>query len=186
MDYCANKGADIVGICETNKARKNGEFWNKQNSEYISFWTNKDNKIKRSKICIIINKKWEKHLEKVNKIGAYYIEARLLFKNCTFVVDVVYMPPSDTEKQNELTSHIKNEFMNHSKKNRYYILIGNLNSYIDKSMDYSSPSKLVKKPSNIITWLDNSFFVNTFRKLNPKKRSYTWTNKITSTRIDYI
>lgn len=96
------------------------------------------------------------------------------------------MPPSDTEKQNELTSHIKNKFINYSKKNRYYVLIGDLNSYIDKSMDYSSPSKLAKKPSNIITWLDNSFFVNTFRKLNPKKRSYTWTNKITSTRIDYI
>lgn len=30
MDYCANKGADIVGICETNRARKNGEFWNKK------------------------------------------------------------------------------------------------------------------------------------------------------------
>jgi hypothetical protein len=26
MDYCTNKGADIVGICETNRERKNGEF----------------------------------------------------------------------------------------------------------------------------------------------------------------
>ncbi|CAB4417926.1 unnamed protein product [Rhizophagus irregularis] len=116
MDYCTNKGADIVGICETNRDRKNGEFWNKQNPEYISFWTNKDNKIKGSGVCIIINRKWEKHLGKVNRVGAYYIEARLLFKNCTLVVGVVYMPPSDTEKQNELTNHIKNEFMNHSKK----------------------------------------------------------------------
>ncbi|GES94273.1 exodeoxyribonuclease III [Rhizophagus clarus] len=186
MDYCTNKGADIIGICETNRTRKDGEFWNKQNTEYISFWTNKDNKIKGSGVCIIINKKWEKHLGKVNRIGAYYIEAKLFFKNCTLVVGVVYMPPSDIVKQNELTSHIKNEFTNHSKKNRYYVLIGDLNSYINKSMDYSGPSKLAKKPSNIITWLDDSFFVDTFRKLNPKKRSFTWTNKTTSTRIDYI
>jgi exonuclease III len=156
MDYCANKGADIVGICETNRDRKNGEFWNKQNPEYVSFWTNKDNKIKGSGVCIIINKKWEKHLGKVNRIGAYYIEARLLFKNCTLIVGVVYMSPSDTEKQKELTNHIKNEFMNHSKKNRYYVLIGDLNSYFDKSMDYSGPSKLAKKISSIITWLDDS------------------------------
>ncbi|GES89606.1 Down syndrome cell adhesion molecule-like protein Dscam2 [Rhizophagus clarus] len=112
MDYCTNKGADIIGICETNRTRKDGEFWNKQNTEYISFWTNKDNKIKGSGVCIIINKKWEKHLGKVNRIGAYYIEAKLFFKNCTLVVGVV--------------------------------------------------------------------------KLNPKKRSFTWTNKTTSTRIDYI
>lgn len=171
MNYCANKGADIVGICETNRDRKNGEFWNKQNPEYISFWTNKDNKIKGSGVCIVINRKWEKHLGKINRVGAYYIEARLLFKNCTLVVGVVYMPPSDTEKQNKLTNHIKNEFMNHSKKNRYYVLIGDLNSYFDKLMDYSGPSKLAKKTSNIITWLDDSFFVDTFRKLNQKKEA---------------
>ncbi|PKC07395.1 hypothetical protein RhiirA5_399882 [Rhizophagus irregularis] len=186
MDYCANKRADIVGIVETNKDRKYGKFWNKQNPEYISFWTNKDNKIKGSGVCIIINKKWEKHLGKINRISAYYIEARLLLKNCTLIIGVVYMPPSDTEMKNELTNHIKNEFINHSKKNRYYILIGDLNTYIDKSLDYSGPSKLGKKPSNIITWLDNTFFVDTFRKLNPKQRSFTWSNKITSTRIDYI
>ncbi|CAB5395940.1 unnamed protein product [Rhizophagus irregularis] len=186
MDYCANKRADIVGIVETNKDIKYGKFWNKQNPEYISFWTNKDNKIKGSRVCIIINKKWEKHLGKINRISAYYIEARLLLKNCTLIIGVVYMPPSDTEMKNELTNHIKNEFINHSKKNRYYILIGDLNTYIDKSLDYSGPSKLGKKPSNIITWLDNTFFVDTFRKLNPKQRSFTWSNKITSTRIDYI
>ncbi|GBC29860.2 hypothetical protein GLOIN_2v1765743 [Rhizophagus irregularis DAOM 181602=DAOM 197198] len=131
MDYCANKRADIVGIVETNKDRKYGKFWNKQNPEYIPFWTNKDNKIKGSGVCIVINKKWEKHLGKINRIG-------------------------------------------------------DLNTYIDKSLDYSGPSKLGKKPSNIITWLDNTFFVDTFRKLNPKQRSFMWSNKITSTRIDYI
>ncbi|PKK56939.1 hypothetical protein RhiirC2_798985 [Rhizophagus irregularis] len=72
------------------------------------------------------------------------------------------MPPSDMEKQSDL------------------------NTYIDKSLDHSSPSKLGKKPSNIITWLDNAFFVDTFRKLNPKKISFMWTNKIISSRIDYI
>jgi hypothetical protein len=96
------------------------------------------------------------------------------------------MPPSDMKKQNELTNYIKKEFSNHSKKNRYYILIGDFNSYMDKAIDYSGPSKLGKKPSNIITWLDNLFFVDTYRKLNPKKRSFTWRNKTTSTRIDYI
>lgn len=65
-------------------------------------------KIKGSEVCIIINKRWKKHLEKVNKIGAYYIEAQLLFKNCTLIVGVVYVLPSDTKKQNELTNnHIK-------------------------------------------------------------------------------
>uniref|UniRef100_U9U0R9 Uncharacterized protein n=1 Tax=Rhizophagus irregularis (strain DAOM 181602 / DAOM 197198 / MUCL 43194) TaxID=747089 RepID=U9U0R9_RHIID len=88
MDYCANKRADIVGIVETNKDRKYGKFWNKQNPEYISFWTNKDNKIKGSGVCIIINKKWEKHLGKINRISAYYIEARLLLKNCTLIIGV--------------------------------------------------------------------------------------------------
>ncbi|RGB26089.1 hypothetical protein C1646_675072 [Rhizophagus diaphanus] len=65
MDYCVNKRADIVGIVETNKDRKYGKFWNKQNPGYISFWTNKDNKIKGFRVCIVINKKWEKHLGKL-------------------------------------------------------------------------------------------------------------------------
>lgn len=61
--------------------------------------------------------------------------------------------------------------MNHSKKNRYYILIGDLNSYFNKTLDYSGLSKLTKKTLSIITWLDNSFFVDTFRKLNSKKEA---------------
>ncbi|GET56608.1 reverse transcriptase family protein [Rhizophagus irregularis DAOM 181602=DAOM 197198] len=65
-------------------------------------------------------------------------------------------------------------------------IIGDLNSYLDRTLDYSGPSKLGKKPSNIITWLDNAFFTDTYRKLNPKKRCFTWKNKNTSTRIDYI
>ncbi|PKC11177.1 hypothetical protein RhiirA5_397681 [Rhizophagus irregularis] len=186
IEYCSNKGADIIGICETNRDRKHRKFWNKQTLEYTSFWTNKDNKIKGSGVCIMINKKWGKHIGKVNRIGAYYIEAWLLFKNCTLIVGVIYIPPSDTKIQSELTSYIKKEFTNHSKKNRYYILIGDLNSYLDRTLDYSGPSKLGKKPSNIITWLDNAFFTDTYRKLNPKKRCFTWKNKNTSTRIDYI
>ncbi|GET63962.1 hypothetical protein RIR_e4685_A0A2N0Q6K1_9GLOM [Rhizophagus irregularis DAOM 181602=DAOM 197198] len=41
------------------------------------------------------------------------------------------------KKQNELTSYIKKEFINHNKKNKYYILIDNLNSYINKTLNYS-------------------------------------------------
>ncbi|CAB4490957.1 hypothetical protein RhiirA1_403305 [Rhizophagus irregularis] len=74
MDYCTNKRADIIGIVETNRDRKYGKFWNKQNAEYTSFWTNKDNKIKGSGMCIVINKKWEKYIRKINRIGTYYIE----------------------------------------------------------------------------------------------------------------
>ncbi|CAB4483141.1 unnamed protein product [Rhizophagus irregularis] len=140
-EYCSNKGADIIGICETNRDRKHGKYWNKQSLVYTSFWTNKDNKIKGSRVCIMINKKWEKHIGKIRRLGAYYIEAWLFFKNCTLIIGVIYLPPSDTKKQNELTNYIKKEFTNHSKKNR---------------------------------------------KLNPKKRCFTWKNKYTSTRIDYI
>lgn len=129
IKYCTNKGTDIVGICETNRDRKYGEYWNKQNLEYISFWTNKDNKVKGSRVCIIINKKWEKYVGKVSKIDAYYIKAWLLFKNCMLIVGVIYIS-SDIKKQNKLTGYIKKEFVNHSKKNKYYILISDLNSYI--------------------------------------------------------
>lgn len=74
MDYYMNKKVDIVGIVEANRNRKYGKFWNKQNLEYTSFWTNKDNKIKGSEVCIVINKKWKKHIGKINKISTYYIE----------------------------------------------------------------------------------------------------------------
>ncbi|GBC54543.1 hypothetical protein RIR_jg40689.t1 [Rhizophagus irregularis DAOM 181602=DAOM 197198] len=56
---------------------------------------------------------------------------------------------------------------------------------MNKTLYYSGPSKF-RKPSNIITWLDNVFFMNTYRKLNSKKRCFTWKNKNISTRIDYI
>ncbi|GES95991.1 hypothetical protein GLOIN_2v1765743 [Rhizophagus clarus] len=186
-NFCANKGADIIGICETNRSRKQGKYWNKESSEYTSFWTNKDNKIKGSGVCIIVRKKWEKHIGKINRIGAYYIEAWLLFKNCTLIVGVVYMLPLDMKIQSELTNHIKKELANHSKKNRYYILIGDFNSYMDKALDYSGPSKLSKRPLNIMTWLDNNFFTDTYRKLNPKKRSFTGGIRAekSSTRIVY-
>ncbi|PKB93980.1 hypothetical protein RhiirA5_439865 [Rhizophagus irregularis] len=34
-----------------------------------------DNKIKGSEVCIMINKKWENHIRKIRRLGAYYIEA---------------------------------------------------------------------------------------------------------------
>ncbi|GBB93878.1 hypothetical protein RclHR1_22450001 [Rhizophagus clarus] len=83
VEYCSNKGTNIIGICETNRNRKQEELWNKNNLEYTSFWTNKDNKKKGSGVCIIINKKWEKHIRKINKIDAYYIES--CDYNITFV-----------------------------------------------------------------------------------------------------
>lgn len=86
----------------------------------------------------------EKIYWKVSRIGVYYIKAWLLFKNCILIVDVVYILLSDTKKQNKLTSYIKKEFTNYSKQNRYYILIGNFNSYMDKVLDYKDSSKLEK------------------------------------------
>ncbi|GBB85061.1 hypothetical protein RclHR1_11630003 [Rhizophagus clarus] len=57
---------------------------------------------------------------------------------------------------------------------------------MDKALDYSGPSKLSKRLLNIMTWLDNNFFTDIYRKLNPQKKSFTWRNKNTSIRIDYI
>ncbi|PKK59591.1 hypothetical protein RhiirC2_794634 [Rhizophagus irregularis] len=74
-EYCSNKGADIIGIYETNRDRKYSEYWNKQSLVYTFFWTNKDNKIKGSEVCIMINKKWEKHIGKIRRLEKVHAEA---------------------------------------------------------------------------------------------------------------
>src|SRR5213078_2885796 len=98
----------------------------------------------------------------------------------------IYVPPTDQEVAKSLLKHINKKYNQYNKKNRYFILLGDLNSCADTNIDYNGHSKNKKKPSEILTWLDTHHYADTFRIHNPKLRRYTWSNGNIKTRIDYI
>src|SRR5260363_96856 len=67
------------------------------------------------------------------------------------------------------------------------IVMGDFNYVIDKMLDkqkaYPHQSK---KPLPLYTWLTNLDCINTFRKMNPKIKKFTWFGQDQKTRIDQI
>ena len=148
VQHCTSKNADVIGISETNLQRRTGELWNapiSKNSDptlehWHGFWTDKDDKIKGSGVAILLNKKWIKHVGSIKRISQYYIEITLFFKKCQFTIGQLYMPPNDHHTQGIITNHITKSYLNATKPFRYFLLMGDLNSFPDQTLDYSGPN----------------------------------------------
>src|SRR5260363_146613 len=67
------------------------------------------------------------------------------------------------------------------------IVMGDFNYVIDKMLDKQKAyPHQYKKPFPLHTWLTNSDCIDTFRKMNPKIKKFTWSGQDQKTRIDQI
>lgn len=181
------EGIDIMGINESNITEKQSKFLLKRSSEYVSFWTSaEENKIKGSGVGIIVHSIWEKHLSKITRCSSYYIDALLVFKKVKILVIVTYIPPNSKEIRKLLQQHIIKKIRESERKDTRVVIMGDFNDIRSSTLDQSNTKSKRTISLPLLAWLESSRCEDSFRKLHPQKKDFTWSNGKTDSRIDYI
>lgn len=172
---------------------KEGDSLNTHKYKYISYWTDKDNKVKGSGVGLLIHQDLAIHVSRVVRHSQYMLSIRLSFKKATIVVTQIYVPPNNKEIQREMVKDIKalNDMMSlykqtNGRQRLYNIIMGDFNSTISPEIDrfparrnYSDPSEILKTLMRLNMW-------DAFRLINKTKRDYTWTNHLVKSCINLI
>ena len=64
--------------------------------------------------------------------------------------------------------------------------MGDFNDIRNRDIDQNKELSNRKQSLPLLRWLENSSLEDLFRKIHPYKKEFTWTNGLSSTRIDYI
>ena len=144
------------------------------------------NKIKGSGVGLLISKEWEKHISKVTRFSNYYIDTILIFKKYKLVVISVYILPSDKEEKKKIQQKVIQKIRECERDRIRVIVMGDFNDIRSKELDQSKEESSRKQTLPLLRWLENSKLDDIFRKMHLCKKEYTWSNRTSHTRIDYI
>jgi len=98
VNWARKKDIKILGISNINIGKKEGKWINDRKLKdmgYTGYWSNKDQKIKGSRVAILVKNEWAKHIGSVISINPYLIEVKLFFKGVTIKVIQLYALPND-------------------------------------------------------------------------------------------
>ena len=81
VEYCKEEYFNLVGISETNINEKEGEWFNRENKIYRSFWTSTEkDKNKSSRIRLLVDQNWFHHMRVCKKFNPYLLKAEFYFR----------------------------------------------------------------------------------------------------------
>ena len=143
--WAAQEGFDLVGLTETNIQERTGKFLMKDKDNYRGIWACADvNKSKGSGVGLLISKRIEKYIGKVEKINEFLLIVNFyLPNNITLSVMVTYLPPSNSEVVKEISAKIRNKITFYERTN-LVILMGDFNHIVDPQLDQARPSSTQK------------------------------------------
>ena len=102
------------------------------------------NKSKGSGVGLLISKRIEKYIGKVEKINEFLLIVNFyLPNNITLSVMVTYLPPSNSEVVKEISAKIRNKITFYERTN-LVILMGDFNHIVDPQLDQARPSSTQK------------------------------------------
>ena len=153
-------------------------------------WADSDEKKKKgSGVGIAINKKWERHLARVEVIESFVVKASFIFKKAELVFWSLYIPPNNEQQQKRIQRQIMKSVIA-AKQNTHHIIGGDFNIAEDPKLDNANFKKdnnnKAKKRLPLLSWLKSLGFVETFRACNPEAKKFSWSNSRSATRIDHI
>ena len=194
MVFCNELNIDCVVLTETNTNARNGKFVDTKTYGYTSFWSGDNAKIKGSGVAILIADHLQRFISKVHTaVPNYVLHINLLFRGCNLHIIGIYYPPNDKDIQQKIQYYIKHTI--HSLKqdilNRVVIL-GDFNSITNRFLDRTGSSRFYKKPSPVLTTLQQYLYIDTYRFMHPNGKQFTWNSRQSSlptpiaTRIDHI
>ena len=177
----------VLELIETNIAEREGKFMlSNIGTQYKGYWASAaEDKKKGSSIGILVNGKWEKHVGAVKRENEYMISIRMYFKQLELVIIGVYIPPNDKITSRRIQQKLV-EMVSGRKQQEQFIILGDFNHTVDNILDRQNPQPVNYKRLPIFNWLKKQEFADTYRRLHPDSRRYTWSNNEAATRVDYI
>ena len=80
-EWALDNKIDILGLAEINISRKEGFFIAKDLNRYRGFWSEASSlKKKDSGVRILVDERWKRHLEQIDRVNKYMIVANFIFK----------------------------------------------------------------------------------------------------------
>ena len=187
VNWALEKSVDIIGINETNILEQQGKFLIKKDSEYVGFWTSANEfKLKGSGVGILIRKAWEKHIGQVTRFSNYYIDVLFVFKKYKILVISIYIPPNDKEEKKKIQQKVINKMRECEKNKIKVIVMGDFNDIRSRELDQNKEISNRKQVLPLLRWLESSSLEDVFRKVHADEKEFTWSNGVSSSRIDYI
>jgi hypothetical protein len=128
----------------------------------------------------------KKLLSQVKRSIAYYLEAFFEFKKQKVLIIVVYILYNDQKIRKDIQQQVIKKVYEYQNKVIKVIVLGDFNDIRCKDLNQSrNDFKRIQKLS-LLSWLENSSMINTFRKLYSYTKKFTRANKLVKSRFDYI
>ena len=187
IEWSIENQIDIIGLAETNITSREGYFMVPNSTDYASFWANANKEKKKgSGVGILVSRKWEQYLGKVHRENEYFIEVIFYLKQLIIRVMMIYIPPNDKTQARKVQQLVIKRLANKTPETEI-IVMGDFNHVVDETLDKQKKySHQNKRPLPLHTWLINYDCIDTFRKINPKIKKFTWSGQDQKTRIDQI
>ena len=188
FQYSHDKNWDILISTETDGNSSQSAFW--KSNLFQTWWTHGPNKLGQG-IGISINNKLATRVFKVHSWEGRILVLDLSFPRKRFLrIISIYYPANPSTPKHTIDSIIKQHITEALQQDWHIIIAGDFNAVSNPVLDKFSLSKKVRKqtPSNqLLQYLNNLSFIDSFREMNPGKKEYTWQNtQNSSSRIDQI
>src|SRR5438876_8111323 len=142
---------------------------------------------------LMIEKNIARHTGSITELPGRGIYIDLHFKhNQQISIIGIYLPASPGKERNSVTKWAIQHIWQRQQKDAHIIILGDFNSLLNPSKDKHSITnnkhkKKVSPTSQLLKFLQEANYSDTFHTCNPLLRKYTWSNsRDTHTRIDYI
>src|SRR5438477_6980500 len=183
-----SRDIDILGISETKLSINNKNYAFKNSLNYKCFLSVGSTQTYGSGVAIIMKKDLAKHVGHITKIEEHVLAVHMLFKKSKLYIIQVYLP-SNKRSSNKYQHTIRKIIMEEMKIKFKIILMGDFNTVRNPQTD--RPHKINKRLSwkpeiEIFNFLNDWAFVDIQEVWEEDSITHTWSNKITSSRIDYI
>jgi ribonuclease HI/endonuclease/exonuclease/phosphatase family metal-dependent hydrolase len=185
-----NRDINILGLSETKLNINNQNFAFRKSSKYKCFSSAKtENKLSYgSGVAIIMEKELAKHVSRITKIDGHVLALHMFFKKCKICIIQVYLP-SNKNSSNNYQRAIRRVITEEIKNKTKIILMGDFNAASNPQTDrlHKANKPISWKPEiEIFNFLEDWAFVDIQKAWEKEEITHTWSNKYTSSRIDYI
>ena len=181
----------VLGISETKLTKENQKFAFNNTNQYKCFTSAGTIKPFGSGVILLVEKNLEHFVASVTRIEGYLIAISLKSKKCKIFIAQIYLPCDQKESQ-RVQSEVEKILSQKIQENFEIILMGDFNAVINPRKDkLRKDSETTFSPSDrpeigLFNYLINLGLIDIQQTWEGENTTYTWTNKQSSSRIDYI
>ena len=191
---------DILGLSETKLTQEVADFTFKNQDNYKVFHSCNNDQPYGSGVSILVHKKLERNIYRVERIEGYVLTINFLFKGKKRLCLIQVYLPNDQKRSKEVQKQIKKHIREGKLNDANIVVMGDFNATNNPLEDRASSSRTPEKQKiqkgwqpeiSLFPFLEDIGLIDIHKYweeiTSPYKQiSHTWKNKRSSSRIDYI